>query len=355
VERHTLTSVEIQLDRFIALIIFLCGKRIIMTELFTHGYAVIIGVGADLPVTVQDASALADLLCDRTRCGYPVEHVRLLTGERARRSHILEALDGLVSQTAQDPDATAVVYFSGHGMEKPDAYLMPFGYDLADLSATAIEGRLFTEKLRAISARKLLVLLDCCHAGGQADAKDPTRRQTPMPPAIVDMLRQSSGRVIIASSRKDEASYTGNPYSVFTAALLESLAGYGAFERDGYARVLDLALYVGRFVPSRTGDKQHPIIKVSNLEDNFALAYYAAGEHHPKRLEWAPPLLAASNIDTAQAATWRRMLANRREALLLIEERISEYVEYQETPIQLIKNQRKTEAQIAQLEQNLGL
>ncbi len=30
--------------------------------------------------------------------------------------------------------------------------------------------------------------------------------------------------------------YTSQPYSVFTAALLEAFAGYGAFERDGYAQ-----------------------------------------------------------------------------------------------------------------------
>ena len=55
-------------------------------------------------------------------------------------------------------------------------------------------------------------------------------------------------------------------------ALLEGLAGYGAFERDGYARVLDLAMYVGRMVPNRTGDKQHPIFKASAMEEDFPVA-----------------------------------------------------------------------------------
>ena len=51
----------------------------------------------------------------------------------------------------------------------------------------------------------------------------------------------------------------------------------------------------------------------------------------------------------------RRILAERRSALLLIEERMSEFVEYNEIPLQLIKNKRRTEAQIAELEQKLGL
>ncbi|OUL17626.1 peptidase C14 [Nostoc sp. RF31YmG] len=320
-----------------------------MNNLFAHGYAVIIGVGADLPVTVKDATAIANLLCDPTRCAYPIEQVQLLTDEKARRRDILAALDTLAEQTSKDSDATAIVYFSGHGLAVPDAHLMPFGYNLADLSSTAISGDLFTEKLRAIRAKKLLILLDCCYAARQADAKAPT-----IPPTVIAQLTQSSGRVVIASSRTDEVSYTGNPYSVFTSALLEGFAGYGAFEQDGLARVMDIALYVGRMVPERTQDKQHPIIKVANLEDNFALAYYAAGATPIKKLDWsfqAPSTLRDPN--TPQIATWRQMLANKRESLLLIEERISEYVIYQDVPLQLIKAKRQTEQEITELEQKI--
>jgi len=326
-----------------------------MSVVFSHGYAVLVGVGADLPVTVQDATAIADLLCDPTRCAYPPHQVRLLTGEEARRDAILTALEWLAERTCADPRATAVVFFSGHGLETPDYYLMPFGYDLNRLGETAISGTTFTKKLRAVEARKLLVLLDCCHAGGIGEAKAPMVR-SPLPPSAVETLGRGRGRVIIASSRKDEVSLTGTPYSVFTMALLEALAGYGAFEQDSYARVLDTALWVGRKVPDRTHDRQHPIVKVSNLEDNYALAYYAAGERQPKRLDWAVGMPTITpGLDAAQVATWRRMLANYRENLLLMEERASEYVEFTDVPLQLIRSKRRTEAQIAELERKLGL
>ena len=326
-----------------------------MPETFVQGYALVVGVGADLPVTIDDATAVADLLRDPGRCAYPANQVQLLTGEQATAANILVALERLAQST--NPESTALVYFSGHGLETPDYYLMPHGYDLADLPGTAISGAVFTERLWAIEARKLLVLLDCCHAGGQAEAKGWPGVKSPLPPSVTAELGRGSGRVVIGSSRKDEVSWTGKPYSVFTAALLEGLAGYGAFERDGYARVLDLAMYVGRMAPNRTHGKQHPIVKVSNLKDNFALAYYAAGEKEPKSLDWAitgVPTISAE-IETAQAATWRRMLAHRREALMLMEERMSEFVEYQEIPLQLVKNQRRTEGQIADLERKLGL
>jgi hypothetical protein len=198
------------------------------------------------------------------------------------------------------------------------------------------------------------VLLDCCHAGGQAEAKGPVK--SPLPPGVSAELAGSSGRVVIASSRRDEVSLASRPYSRFTGALLEGLAGYGAFEQDGYVRVLDLAMWVGRKVPERTQDRQHPIVKVSNLQDNFAIAWYAGGAKSPLPLSWTAPAPAISpTVDLAQAASWQRQLANYRENLLLIEERISEYVDYQAVPLQLVKNQRATNDRIIELERQLGL
>ncbi|MDM8520267.1 caspase family protein [Anaerolineales bacterium HSG6] len=330
-----------------------------MSQKFTHGYAVIIGVGADLPITIDDAQAVANFLHDPARCAYPAEQVQLLTGETARRDHILTALDRLAEQVQADPEATAVVYFSGHGLETPNYYLMPFGYDQADLAKTAISGDEFTTRLRAIQAKKLLVLLDCCHAGGQAEAKTLPGVKSPLPASVITELGQSSGRVIIASSRKDELSFAfkdKHPYSVFTVALLEALAGYGASEQDGYARVLDTAMWVGRKVPELSDDRQHPIVKVSGLEDNFAVAYYAAGDKSPQKLDWTASMPSmTSDVNENQIISWQRRLKSRRRALMLIEERMNDYIEYQKIPLQLIDNKYRTEEDIAKLEQYLGL
>ena len=191
-------------------------------------------------------------------------------------------------------------------------------------------------------------------AGGQAEAKGAVK--SPLPAAAIDELRSGSGRVVLASSRRDEVSWTGNPYSVFTAALLEGLAGYGAFEQDGYARVLDLALWAGRKVPERTADRQHPIIKVSNLADNFAVAWYAGGAKTLHPLAWTPAnSRGAAGVDAAQVASWQRQLASYRENLLLIEERMSEFVEFTAVPLQLVKSKRQTETRIAELERRLGI
>ena len=326
-----------------------------MAETFKHGFAVVIGVGADLAVTIDDATALAQLLQDPTRCAYPTDQVRLLTGSNARRQSILEALDWLASVTT--PESTALVYFSGHGREAPDFALIPYGDSIDEQLQSAIAEKDFSQKLRAINAGKLLVLLDCCHAGGQAEAKDLLgAHKSPMPPSLADEFSKSSGRVIIASSRKNEVSYTGNPYSEFTIALLEGLAGYGAFEQDGYARVLDITMWVGRKVPERTEDRQHPIIKVRNLQDNFALAWYANGEKSLRPLSWTankPTSASTSALSAREVASLQLQLENFRQNYMLIEERISMYVDFVDVPLQLKLNQKRTENRIAELEAKL--
>lgn len=258
-----------------------------MTQ-FTHGHALIIGVGADLPNTVDDAKGLADILADPERCAYPPEQVRTLTGPDATRAAVLDGLKKLAGATGDD--ATVVVYFSGHGYEVQTPigkqyYLMPHGYSVSDLPKTAVSGAELAGALGGIKARKLLLLLDCCHAGGLDDIKTPgvTFVKTPIPPEAAEALAGGQGRVFIASSRADEKSFAGKPYSAFTRALLEALCGRGASKGDGYVRVADLALYTSKMVPQRTKDRQNPILNFDKA-DNFSVAYYAAGDAQPKGL-----------------------------------------------------------------------
>ena len=195
--------------------------------------------------------------------------------------------------------------------------------------------------------------MDCCHAGGQAEPKGIIK--SPLPNSVIEQFKKSSGRVVLASSRKNEVSWTGKPYSVFTAAVLEGLAGYGSFEQDGYARVLDLAMWVGRKVPERTKEKQNPIIKVSNLEDNFVLAWYAAGSKKPQPLPQLSTDFVSVASDLEELANLKKRLENYRENLMLIEEKMSEYVMLTDIPLQLIKDKRRTETQIAELKKKMGL
>ena len=262
-----------------------------MSHEFRSGHALVVGVGADLANTVDDALGLAGILKDPQRCAYPPTQVQVLTGEQATRAAVLAGLDQL-AQVA-DAEATVVVYFSGHGYRVSSSmgeayYLMPYGYDTQRLYQTAISGVEFTARLAAIPARKLLLLLDCCHAGGVGEAKAAGMdlAKAPLPPEALNLLAEGSGRVLIASSRDAELSYAGKPYSAFTLALVEALCGQGVAKQDGVVRVADLALHTREKVPGRTQGRQHPILHFEHA-DNFAVAYYAGGDTQPKGLPFA--------------------------------------------------------------------
>jgi uncharacterized caspase-like protein len=257
-----------------------------MAKKFTNGHALIVGVGADLPCTIKDAEGLAEILKDEERCAYPPEQVHLLTEKNANRESVLMTLDKLAKST--NDESTIIIYFSGHGHQVMTTtgdsyYLMTHGYDMSHLYNTAISGAEFTEKLTAIPAKKILVLLDCCHAGGMAGIKGVELTKSPIPPEALKLLSEGSGYTFIASSKEDELSFTDNPYSVFTGALIEALCGQGIAKKDGYVRVADLALHTREVVPKRTKDKQHPILHYKQA-DNFVIAFYAAGETQAKKL-----------------------------------------------------------------------
>lgn len=256
-----------------------------MSDLFEQGHACVIGVGGDLPITVDDAKGFAKIVKDPERCAYPESQVQVLTGEQATRANIINALETLANAT--NAESTVLVYFSGHGYQLSGViesyYLMPHGYDKKALSKTAISGSEFVDLLRDIPAQKLLVLLDCCHAGGLSDLDGFQVAKAPLPPEAIKLFAKGGGKMIIGSSMPDELSFAAKPYSVFTYALIKGLCGEGAVKKDGYVRASDLAMYASRIVPSLTSDKQHPVLDIEKA-DNFVLGYYAGGDLQPKGL-----------------------------------------------------------------------
>ncbi|MHB8118725.1 MAG: tetratricopeptide repeat protein [Methanothrix sp.] len=257
-----------------------------MSPSFQAGHALLIGAGADLPFTIDDARGIADILKDPERCAYPPGQVELLVGEATHRQAVLDALDRLAERA--DESSSVIIYFSGHGYRAStpigDAYfLIPFGVQIERLKDTAISGSEFASRLQAIRSKKILLLLDCCHAGGIGLAKGLELAKSPLPPETLQILTQGKGRVIIASCKESELSYGGKPYSAFTLALIEAFCGEGASKQDGFVRASDLAMHAREKVPGRTKGRQHPILHFEEA-DNFVLAYYAAGETEPKGL-----------------------------------------------------------------------
>jgi hypothetical protein len=258
-----------------------------------------------------------------------------------------------------EADSTVVVYFSGHGCRVEQAgrpavfYLMPHAYDKDDLAGTCIKGEVFASKLAAIRSRRLVVLLDCCHAGAapQPDAPDVKLSKASVP--LKDLSREC---VLLASSRADEESYVAEDHSHFTIALLQALAGAGAANRDGTVRVMDVVLYVSCVVPGRTEGKQHPVVKFRDLKDDFPLAYYAAGDEGLPFLPQVDESQALPpTIQLERAQQERQALVDAWRRLFEIELKIAAHAASGPVPAELTHVREESIQQIERLEKDSSL
>lgn len=260
---------------------------------FEHSYAMLIGVGeyADtkisaLPATVRDVLALGDVLRDQSRCGYREEHVNIATGPAASRNAILGGLDWLANKCSGDPEATAIFYFSGHGWKNTMAtpqqyYLLPYDFDWKNPDESGVNSDLFTQKVSAIQAKKLVVILDSCYAGGMSkDAEFVSKGLVESAPSTAKLVKTlerlgtGGGKVIISSSREGEQSYVlnGQLRSVFTECLIQALSGKATGQDPKMIGIMDVYSYLGHHVPilavNECGYKaqQHPVMDAVKAE-----------------------------------------------------------------------------------------
>jgi hypothetical protein len=152
---------------------------------------------------------------------------------------------------------------------------------VAAIALSAVE---FTAALRAIQARKLVVVLDCCHAGGLGEVKD---FRSGLSSPTLEQLQAGFGRVIVASSLGSESSWVrpGEDHSLFTKHLLAGLRG-GAPAPDGLVRIFDLFHYLQPRVTAEQPN-QHPLLK-AEVGENFPIALCLGG----KGAGAAPPAAA---------------------------------------------------------------
>ncbi|MDJ0516372.1 MAG: caspase family protein [Trichodesmium sp. MO_231.B1] len=250
-----------------------------MSEEFSHGYALLIGVGESaykplsLPVTVKDTQAIYAALIDPELCAYSENKIRVLNNKEATKNNILEGLKWLQESASADKEATIFVYYSGHGwLSKDDNryYLLQHDIKVRKMPASALSAEVFTEALRQISAERLLVVIDSCHAAGMATSKDPEeivrevekldaelfddfddfKRVSPSK-GLVEQLKQGKGRVVFTSSRGEEKSWIHPEglYSIYTNHFLEALQGAANKSGDTEVKLSNLMNHLSKVVP----------------------------------------------------------------------------------------------------------
>lgn len=259
---------------------------------FTPGHALLIGVGQyrdpalrTVATTAADARALGELVCDPALAAYPVDQVELLTDAQATRAALLAGLERLAERVN---GGTALIFFAGHGEPVGSSYaLLPHDAALDNLAASALTAEVFHTAVARVRARakRLVVLLNCCHAGGVGDAVlgGAGATGTAPPPEFYHPLATGSGQVVISSSRpgqKSGARSGADPqHTTFGAQVLAALRG--AAPGTGPAiGVFDLFAHLRTHVPA---DAQHirlvqePLFYASQLDDNLAVALRPAG------------------------------------------------------------------------------
>ncbi|NET56012.1 MAG: NACHT domain-containing protein [Symploca sp. SIO2E6] len=245
--------------------------KLTMSNPLSHNYALLIGVGESaypewsLPVTVKDTLALKSLLTDTNLCGYSddEQHLRLLNNAIATKESILSNLNWLQQQAAADSEATVLVYYSGHGWLNDKTgkyYLIPHDIIPHKIPNSALAADTFQEALRQIPAKRLLVIIDSCHAAGMASAKNEQGDwdlpddfiPTALPKDLINQLQQGTGRVVLTSSTGKQKSWVrpDGKMSIYTFHLLEVLQGAGNQPGDQVVTISNLMNYLGKTVPA---------------------------------------------------------------------------------------------------------
>lgn len=255
--------------------------------IFENAHALVVGIAqyehvTPLPLAVHnDAHAVAQLLSDPRYCGYAPGHVRLLIDAEATRSALETALRDLALQTTRT--STVLIYFSGHGGQSAaGAYLLPVDARLGSeqvLAETALSAEALTVALRAIPAHQLIVLLDCCFAGGLGQPKDAEGAAFTYGLTNTDYVRlgTGSGRVILAAARADQPAWiqTDAPHSLFTRCLLDGLRG-GIGSEDGLIHIFALYDFIEQRV--RQAEARQQTVLKGEIETNFAIALAQGGQ-----------------------------------------------------------------------------
>ncbi len=284
---------------------------------FNNGYALLIGVNESyvtkwaLPDIAKDISGLEKVLIDPERCAYPQENIKVVMGQAATRQKILDELEWLQKCLNADKsnNATAIIYYTGHGWRDTSTdpsglYFIPYDVREDKIRSRALRATDFAEAVYGIKPQRLLVILDCCHAGGMG-VKDVALlpdgyNRVAIPPSLLmeeeeeeevaspgakdlQMLTQGKGRAILSSSTGEQRSYMrrDGKMSIFTYHLIEAFTGH-AQPQEGATEALvsDVMSHIWRSVPPQTAKTDWNVEQTPDylVSGNFPVALLLGGK-----------------------------------------------------------------------------
>jgi hypothetical protein len=227
----------------------------------------------NLRCATADAKVIFDLMIDPD-CGmFPKDNVRLLLNEEATREGVWRALSSL-RRSAGEND-TVWVYYAGHAApEESNLYWVTHDADVDDLYGTGLSNDQISKVLNDIRSKRLVVLLDCCHAAATATQKNPTRAV--LTAEEVFACYKGHGRITLSSSDgKEKSVELGDVgHGAFTYFLEKGLRGEADADGDGVVTADELWKYLRAKVvdaSQRVGNAQTPVL-IGEMRHDFALS-----------------------------------------------------------------------------------
>lgn len=250
---------------------------------------------SNLTCATRDAAALYGLFAD----GFGEANSVLLLNEEATSAAIRREFEDRLSRARLDD--IVVIAFSGHGSDCHR--LVTHDADPSDIAQTTIPLDELTRLFARIPARNVILILDCCFAGGAGAKVFHEDVATKGVGSISEVLGHISGtgRVILTAAKPDQEAIEDRRrgHGLLTFHLLEGLRGAQEVLRDGRIPLLSLVDFVTRRVIASAKQVRHdqePGIR-GTLDGEVTLPVLKPGTVYSRFFSDTPNVKVGASVD----------------------------------------------------------
>jgi uncharacterized caspase-like protein len=216
-----------------------------------HAHAIVIGIEEyqqKLPkadYAAHDAEIMGRYLTKAL--GYKEENIVVLLNERATKTSMEKYVEGWLFDRVEKDDSV-FIYYSGHGAPNPKtgkAYLVPYDGDPAFVEQTGYPLERLYERLSALPAKEVVVMLDSCFsgAGGRSVIAKGMR---PMVLSVENPLLTKGRTMVLTAGAGDQVSstYDQKSHGLLTYFFFKGLQGEGDQNNDKRIELRELFEYL---------------------------------------------------------------------------------------------------------------
>jgi uncharacterized caspase-like protein len=191
----------------------------------------------------------------------------LLTDKQATKDNILRGFQWIQDITSKKD--VAIIFFSGHGYSDVKTYYMlPVNANITQMKATCLNFAELKQTQASIEG-KVIVFIDACHSGDLMSKGIN---------GLVNIMTSTddgdAGVITFTSSIGKEESIEDPQWQngAFTKALIAGLYDPKSGDEENNITYKYLDLFISRYIPKLTGDKQHPTMVPTPNTPDFPIA-----------------------------------------------------------------------------------